>query len=147
MANRVPEAAVSMMPVDRLAIEGGEPTVKQPLPPWPWFTEEIIQAAMMPLRTGKVNYWTGNLGMEFERRFAAWNGSRHCVTTTSGTSALHTALAAMEIGPGDEVIVPSYTFIATSFCVVQSGAVPVFADVRREDHCIDPQDVERKFWL
>jgi dTDP-4-amino-4,6-dideoxygalactose transaminase len=127
----------------KLAIEGGEPAVKD-LPPWPWFDEETVEAATRPLRTGKVNYWTGELGMEFERRFAEWNGSRHCISTTSGTSALHTAVAALDIGPGDEVIVPSYTFIATSFCVLQAGAIPVFADVRREDHCIDPEDVERK---
>jgi len=129
---------------DRLAIEGGEPTISEPLPPWPWFTEEIIQAAMEPLRSGRVNYWTGELGMKFEESFARWNGSKYCITTTSGTSALHTAVASLGIGPGDEVIVPSYTFIATSFCVVQAGAIPVFADVRRNDHCIDPEDIERK---
>jgi len=129
---------------EKLAIEGGEPAIKEPLPPWPWFTEEIIQAAMEPLRTGKVNYWTGKLGMEFERKFAEWNGAKYCITTTSGTSALHTAVASLGIGPGDEVIVPSYSFIATAFCVLQAGAIPVFADVRREDHCIDPEDVKRK---
>ena len=129
---------------EKPAIEGGEPIIKEPLPSWPWFTDEIIEAAMEPLRTGKVNYWTGSIGMEFERRFAEWNGAKYCVTTTSGTSALHTAVASLGIGPGDEVIVPSYTFIATSFCVVQAGAIPVFADVRREDHCIDPADIERK---
>lgn len=129
---------------EKLAIEGGEPSVKQPLPPWPFFNDETIDAAIEPLRTGKVNYWTGNLGMAFERRFADWNGAKHCIMTTNGTSALHTAVAGLGIGPGDEVIVPSYTFIATSFCVVQAGAIPVFADVRREDHCIDPADMERK---
>jgi len=129
---------------DQLAIEGGEPAVATPLPPWPWFDEDTIKAAMEPLRSGKVNYWTGSLGMEFERRFAQWNGSKHCITTTSGTRALHTAVASLGIGPGDEVIVPSYTFIATSFCVLQAGAIPVFADVRKEDHCIESDDVERK---
>ena len=133
-----------MLKGEKLAIDGGEPTIREPLPTWPWFTEEIIQAATEPLRTGKVNYWTGKLGMEFERKFAEWNGAKFCVTTTNGTSALHTAIAALGIGPGDEVIVPSYTFIATSFCVVQAGAIPVFADVRRQDHCIDPEDIERK---
>jgi len=133
-----------MYNTETLAIEGGEPIVKETLPPWPWFTEEIIQAATEPLRTGKVNYWTGELGMEFEKKFAEWNGAKMCTTTTNGTSALHTAVAALDIGPGDEVIVPSYTFIATSFCVVQAGAIPVFADVRRHDHCIDPEDIEKK---
>jgi len=126
------------------AIEGGEPTIKEPLPHWPSFTEEIIQAAMEPLRTGRVNYWTGELGRKFEQEWAKWNGVRYGVAVNSGTSALHTAVAALGIGPGDEVIVPSYTFIATAFCVLQAGAIPVFADVRREDHCIDPKDIENK---
>jgi dTDP-4-amino-4,6-dideoxygalactose transaminase len=133
-----------MLKQEKLAIDGGEPIIKEPLPTWPWFTEDIIQAAMEPLKAGKVNYWTGKLGMEFEKEFAKWNGARYCITTTNGTSALHTAIASLNIGPGDEVIVPSYTFIATSFCVVQAGAIPIFADVRRHDHCIDPEDVERK---
>ncbi len=132
------------MKAQKLAVDGGEPAVKDPLPPWPWFDDQTMEAAAEPLRTGKVNYWTGELGMEFERRFARWNGSKYCITTTNGTSALHTALSGLGIGPGDEVIVPSYTFIATSFCVVQAGAIPVFADVRRQDHCMDPEDAERK---
>ncbi|RLE07592.1 DegT/DnrJ/EryC1/StrS family aminotransferase [Candidatus Aerophobetes bacterium] len=129
---------------EKLAIEGGKPTIQEKLPTWPWFSEEIIQAAMQPLRTGKVNYWTGNLGMEFERKFAKWCGTRYAISTCNGTSALHTALGALNIGPGDEVITVPYTFIATSFCVVQAGAVPVFADVQREDHCIDPEDIKKK---
>jgi dTDP-4-amino-4,6-dideoxygalactose transaminase len=133
------------MSENRLALEGGIPTISEGLlPSWPSFDEDTINAAVEPLRSGKVNYWTGELGMEFERRFAAWNGSKFCISTTSGTSALHTAIASLGVGPGDQVIVPSYTFIATSFCVVQAGAIPVFADVRRESHCIDPDDVEAK---
>lgn len=128
----------------KLAIEGGQPAVPGPLPGWPWFDEDTIQAATVPLRAGRINYWTGDLGREFEDAWARWNGARYAVTTTNGTSALHTAVAALGIGPGDEVIVPSYTFIATSFCVVQAGAIPVFADVRRDDHCLDAEDVARK---
>lgn len=129
---------------EKLAIEGGKPTIQEKLPSWPWFTEEIIQAAIEPLKTGKVNYWTGPLGMEFEKLFARWCGTKYAISTCNGTSALHTILGALNIGPGDEVITVPYTFIATSFCVVQAGAIPVFADVRPEDHCIDPEDIERK---
>ena len=129
---------------ERLAIAGGKPVIEKPLPGWPRFTEEIIKAAMEPLKTGKVNYWTGNIGMEFEKRWADWNGVRFAISTTNGTSALHTALGGLGIGPGDEVITTPYSFIASSFCVVQAGAIPVFADVKREDHCIDPEDVEEK---
>ncbi|MCC6445824.1 MAG: DegT/DnrJ/EryC1/StrS family aminotransferase [Armatimonadetes bacterium] len=128
----------------KLAIEGGSPVIQGPLPGWPWFDEEAIRTAVEPLKTGKVNYWTGDIGRQFEDAWADWNGVKYAITTTNGTSALHTAVAALGIGPGDEVIVPSYTFIASSFCIVQAGAIPVFADVCREDHCLDPADIERK---
>jgi len=130
--------------VEKLAIDGGEPVVKEPLPGWPQFPEEIVQAAMEPLRTGKVNYWTGTKGMEFEKKYAEWNDSKFAISTCNGTAALHVPLMALQIGPGDEVIVPSYSFIATCFCVLQACAVPVFADVNRDDHCISPEDIERK---
>ena len=131
---------------EKLAIDGGQPAVPKDveLPGWPWFGEDTIQAALEPLRTGKVNYWTGTKGMEFEQKFADWVGCKFGISTTSGTSALHTALAGLGIGPGDEVIVPSYSFIASSFCILQAGAIPIFADVRREDHTLDPDDVARK---
>jgi len=129
--------------VKKLAIEGGAPAVSSPLTPWPQFEETAIQSVVEVLRSGKVNYWTGRKGMEFERRFAEWQGSRYAVSTSSGTSALHVALTALGIGPGHEVIVPSYTFIASSFSVVQAGAVPRFADVNLEDHCISVESAER----
>ena len=81
--------------------------------------------------------------MEFERRYAAWQGSRFAISTTNGTAALHVALTSLGIGPGDEVIVPSYTFIASSFSIVQSGAVPRFADVNLDDHCLSVESAER----
>ena len=95
------------------------------------------------LRSGKVNYWTGKRGMEFEKRFAEWQGSKYAVSVATGTAALHVGLAALGIGPGDEVIVPSYTFIASSFSVVQAGAVPRFADVNIDDHCISVESAEK----
>ena len=132
------------MTEEKLAIDGGRPVIEEKLPKWPWFDEETIQAATEPLRTGQINYWTGPLGMKFEEEFAKWNGTKYCVTTSNGTSALHTALGGLNIGPGDEVITTPYTFIASSFCVLQAGAIPVFADVKKNDHCIDPKDIERK---
>jgi dTDP-4-amino-4,6-dideoxygalactose transaminase len=132
------------MSADKLAINGGTPVNTETFPKWPWFDEETIQAATEPLRTGKINYWTGNKGMEFEKKWAEWNGSKYAISTSNGTSALHTALAGLDIGPGDEVIVPSYSFIASSFCILQAGAIPVFADVKKEDHTIDPKSIESK---
>lgn len=125
-----------------LAIYGGAKTVTNTLTGWPCFNEKAIKAVESVLRSGKVNYWTGKRGMEFEKEFAKWQGSQFAISTSSGTSALHVGLTALGIGPGDEVIVPSYTFIASSFSIVQAGAIPRFADVNIDDHCISVKSAE-----
>ncbi len=127
----------------KLAIDGHEPVRKKPFPPWPYFWEEEKKAVREVLDSGKVNYWTGPKGREFEKKFAEYLGINHAVAVNSGTSALHAALAAANIGAGDEVIVPPLTFIATATCVIQQLAIPVFADVEWETHNIDPQAVRR----
>ncbi len=127
----------------KLAIEGGPKAVTNKLPSWPQFEEKAIKAVENVLRSGKVNYWTGPKGMEFERKFAEWQGSKFAINTSSGTSALHVALSVLGIGPGDEVIVPSYTFIASSFTIVQAGAIPRFADVNIADHCISVESAAK----
>lgn len=78
----------------------------------------------------------------FEEEFASVVSGRHCVAVNSGTSALHLALLAAGIGPGDEVIVPSFTFAATANSVVLTGATPVFADIELDHFCLDPAAVE-----
>jgi dTDP-4-amino-4,6-dideoxygalactose transaminase len=110
-------------------------------PNWPSFDERSMEEIKEPLLSGQVNYWTGKRGMEFERKFADWAGSEMAISCNSGTSAVHIAVGSLNIGPGDEVIVPSYTFIATSFAVLQAGAIPVFCDTT-EDHTIDPGKIE-----
>ena len=128
---------------DKLAIDGGSRAVTNKLAGWPQFDEKAIKAVEEVLRSGKVNYWTGPKGMEFESKFAAWQGSKYAISASTGTSALHIALVALGIGPGDEVIVPSYTFIASSFSIVQAGAIPRFADVNIDDHCISVESAEK----
>ncbi len=128
---------------EKIALNGGSPVWSEPFPTWPSFEESTIQKAMEPLRSGKVNYWTGPLGQEFEKAWAKWIGSRNAISVTNGTAALHVAISSLGIGPGDEVICPSYSFIASSFCVMQAGALPVFADVGH-DHQIDPNAIEDK---
>ena len=128
---------------EKLAIDGGPKSVTECLTPWPQMSEEAIKAVEEVLRSGKVNYWTGPKGQQFELEFAKWQGSNFGISVNSGTSALHVAMAAAGIGPGDEVIVPSYTFIATSFSVVQAGAIPRFADVNIDDHCISLESAEK----
>jgi dTDP-4-amino-4,6-dideoxygalactose transaminase len=126
----------------KVAIEGGPKAVTNKLQGWPQFDENAIKAVEAVLRSGKVNYWTGKRGMEFEQKFAEWQGSKYAISVATGTAALHVALTALGVGPGDEVIVPSYTFIATSFSVVQAGAIPRFADVNLDDHCLSVESAE-----
>src|SRR6266542_4325990 len=128
---------------DKLAIEGGPKAVRNKLTSWPQFDEKAIKAVEQVLRSGKVNYWTGPRGMEFEKKYAEWQGSQYAISVATGTAALHVSLSALGIGPGDEVIVPSYTFIASSFSIVQSGAIPRFADVNKDDHCINVASAEK----
>lgn len=129
--------------MDKLAIDGGKKVFDGKFPMWPSFSESVYGKVTDILKSGLVNYWTGNVGKTFEKEWAKWLGVKNAISVANGTCALHTALASLNIGPGDEVICPSYSFIATSFCIVQAGALPVFADVR-EDHLIDPNDIESK---
>ncbi len=91
--------------------------------------------------------WISSLGSyvtRFEQEFARFCGVQHAVSVSNGTVALHLALHALGVGPGDEVIVPSLTFVATANAVHYTGATPVFADVDPTTWCIDPEDVERR---
>ena len=117
--------------LNQLAIEGGQPSRELPFAPWPYFELDEIEAAAAVLRSGKVNYWTGEEGRLFEKEFAASVGCKHGVAVANGTVALELALHALGIGEGDEVIVPSRTFIASASCVVMRNAIPVIADVDR----------------
>ncbi|MDD4102409.1 MAG: DegT/DnrJ/EryC1/StrS family aminotransferase [Kiritimatiellae bacterium] len=128
---------------ETLALKGGTKVWDKGFPMWPSFSEEAIKTVAEPLMSGQVNYWTGPVGMKFEAAFAKWLGVGNAISVTNGTAALHTALSALGIGPGDEVICPSYSFIASSFCVLQAGALPVFADVGF-DHLLDPKQIEDK---
>ena len=111
--------------------------------PWPFFAEDEIAAAEAVLRSGKVNYWTGEEGRAFEREFAAWCGVRHAVAVANGTVALELALHALDVGPGDEVVVPPRTFLATASAVVMRGARPVFADVDPVSGTITAENIEK----
>jgi hypothetical protein len=100
-----------------------------PFPSWPHFDEEEIAAVTAVLRSGRVNRWTGQENELFEQEFAALTGCRHAIAVANGTIALELALFALGIGPGDEVIVSSRTFIASASAVVMRGATPVVADI------------------
>ena len=127
-----------------LAINGGTPVRSKPFPPWPYFWEEEKKAVLRVLDSGKVCYWTGEVGLEFQKKFADYIGVKHAIALNSGTAALHVALAAAEIGPGDEVIAPAYTFIASATSVLQQNAVPVFADVDPRTQTISPASIKER---
>lgn len=125
----------------RLAIDGGVPVRKDPLAPWPLFDPEMIQAATSVLQSGKVNYWTGNECRAFEEEFAAVAGCRYGVALANGTVALELALKALDIGPGDEVIVTCRSFFASAGCCVTCGAAPIFADVDPDSQNITAESI------
>lgn len=108
----------------------------------PYIGEEEKAAVMDVLSSGQLAQ--GPKVAAFEAAFAAWSGARYAVATTSGTTALHVALLAHGIGPGDEVITSSFSFIASANCVIYVGATPVFADIEPAYFTLDPEDVARK---
>lgn len=126
-----------------LAVDGGKPLRTEPFAPWPFFTEDEIGAAAAVLRSGKVNYWTGEQGRLFEQEYAAFLNTRHAIAVANGTVALELALYALGIGPGDEVVVTSRSFIASASCVVVRGAVPVFADVDLHSQNLSAETIAR----
>jgi dTDP-4-amino-4,6-dideoxygalactose transaminase len=124
-----------------LASEGGQPVRFAPFPPWPVFAQDEIEAVAAVLASGRVNYWTGEECKAFEREFAAAFDRRYGIALANGTVALELALHALGIGPGDEVVVPSRTFIATASCVVARGATPVVADVDADSGNLTAQTI------
>jgi dTDP-4-amino-4,6-dideoxygalactose transaminase len=122
----------------RLALDGGSPVRRTPMPGWPAYDTEDLDAAHEVLASGRVNYWTGEHGRAFEVELATSVGTTHAVALANGTVALELALRAAGIGPGHEVIVPAATFIATASAVVACGARPVVVDIQRDTMTIDP---------
>jgi len=113
----------------KLAIDGGTPVRDESWAPWPFFEQDEIDAVTAVLASGRVNYWTGSECQAFEDEFASYIGRRYGIALANGTVALELALLAYGIEPGDEVVVPARTFIASASCVVMRGAVPVVADI------------------
>lgn len=129
-------------PEHTLAAAGGPRVRTRPWPKWPHYDEDEVAAATDILRSGRVNYWTGPQGRDFEGEFAGSCGTRHAIAVANGTVALELALRAAGIGPGDEVIVPSRTFIASASCAVAVGATPVVVDVDRDSQTLTPETIE-----
>jgi dTDP-4-amino-4,6-dideoxygalactose transaminase len=109
--------------------------------PWPQFENDEIEATVRVLQSGKVNYWTGNEGREFEKEYAEHVGKRHAVAVANGSLALELASRVLGVGPGDEIITSPRTFIASASCAVAIGARPVFADVDRTSQNITAESI------
>lgn len=126
----------------KLALLGGESAVQTPFPAWPQYDEHERQALMEVLDSGVWWRTPGTQTLKFEQEFAAYHQAKHGIAVTNGTAALEVALAALGLGPGDEVIVPNFTFVATASAVLFTGALPVLVDVTADTYCLDPELVE-----
>jgi perosamine synthetase len=124
-------------------VDGGEPVRRAPFPTiWPSLGEEDVEAAAEVLRSNRLTSLTSGVVAEFEADFAQYHGVRHALATSSGTTAIHLALAAIDVGPGDEVIVPGHTFIASATPVMYQRATPVIVDVDTDTFNLLPSAVE-----
>ena len=129
---------------NKLAINGGKPVRKDPISYSLMIEEEEINAVIKLLKTRKISALSSNIVKDFEDAFARSIGIKYCVAMNSGTAALHAAVASCLIGPGDEVIVPAYTFVSTATCILHNNAIPIFADIDPDTYCLDANDFEKK---
>jgi len=125
---------------EKPAILGGKPVRSAGYRSWPVPTAADERGVLDALRSGR--WYRGRSVEEFEAAFARINGAKHCVAVSSGTAALCASLGALGVGPGDEVIVPPYTFLATVSAVLMHYALPVFVDVDRRTFLMDPDKLE-----
>src|SRR3954452_13343221 len=130
--------------MSRLAIHGGTPVRADAYPAWPEVSERDAAAVADVVRGGQVGGFPepGPKAAEFAAGFAAYQGAAHGIVMANGTVTMEVALKALEVGWGDEVIIPALTFAATPYAAIASGALPVFVDVEPERWTIDPDLVE-----
>ena len=127
---------------NRAAILGGQPLIAAPFPRWPVWDDREREALSATLESG--GWWDGDgeRAARFASDFAAYQGARHGLAMTNGTHTLETALAACDVGEGDEVIVPGMTFVASAGAVLAVNATPVLVDVDPETLCLDAAAAE-----
>ncbi len=130
--------------MSKLAILGGTPTRAETYPAWPVHDERDVAAVTGVVQSGHWGGYPypGPQSAEFTRRFAEMQGGSYAVAMANGTVTMEIALRAANVGWGDEVIVPAYTFQATATAPMAAGAIPVIVDVDPETYCIDPRAVE-----
>lgn len=130
--------------MEKLAVFGGAPTLSLgEYIRWPVITEADKSAVLKVLERGILSGPFAPEVVAFEEEFSEYLGIKHSLTTNSGTAALHMGLAALGVGPGDEVICPAYTFVATAMAVLHQNAIPVFVDIENETFGMDPSLLKR----
>jgi dTDP-4-amino-4,6-dideoxygalactose transaminase len=128
---------------EKLAIDGGKPVLaRKDFRNWPVIGADERRLVNEVLDKGIVAGGTAPQVKALEKEWAAYTGSKYCLTTCSGTAALHMALAAMGVGPGDEVITSAFTFLASASCAIHQNAIPVFVDIDPRTYCMDPARLE-----
>ncbi len=120
-----------------LALSGGRKTKQKSFPVWPQFDERERKALDEVLESRVWWRTPGTKTLQFENDYAKFHGAKHGIAVTNGTAALEVTMSALRIGPGDEVILPDFTFVATASAVLYAGALPVMVDVSQETYCID----------
>lgn len=134
---------MSILASAKLAISGGNPILKRTdYRNWPVITKDDRRLINEVLDSGIFAGGTAPQVTSLEKEWAQYVGSKHCLTTTSGTAALHMALAAVGVGPGDEVITSAFTFLASASCALHQNAIPIFVDIDPRTYCMDPNRVE-----
>jgi len=125
-----------------LALNGGKKSKRKAFPLWPQY-DDAERKALQEVLDSRVWWRTpGTRTLAFEQAFAKFHGAKHGIAVTNGTAALEVTMSGIGIGPGDEVIVPDYTFVATPSAVLYAGALPVTVDVCSDTWCIDSKLAE-----
>ncbi len=130
---------------EKLAVHGGKRTVPEGfIKPWPHVTEADRKAVMEVFATARITEQQQIQSEGLAKEWAEYMGVQYCIPVNSGTAALHMCVAGLGIGPGDEVIVPAFTFWASAAAVLHHNAIPVFVDIDPTTYCIDPNLIEAK---
>jgi dTDP-4-amino-4,6-dideoxygalactose transaminase len=108
----------------------------------PFIDEKETDEVLDVLKSKRLTLISGDRVREFEKKFADYIGTKYAIAVNSGTAALHVSLASLELGPGDEVIVPPFTFVATATSVLHQNSIPIFADIDSKTYCIDPKSIQ-----
>ena len=130
--------------MEKLAIHGGSPLKTTPFNTGKRFGEEELAQVAEALEQQTLFYWSGKKVKTFCEKLAKMYGMPYCVAASSGTAAIHTALGALGVTEGDEVIVPPITDMGTVIGILYQNAIPIFADVEPHTYNLDPASVEKK---